>query len=876
MRTFLAVAVSLGVAVPAGVQPAPDPHALLQEADRLAWLRAWSQAEAQFTQAQQLFTSRGDTRNALYAEVSALRARLPRLSVPDVSAKLTEYLEQPLVQQDDRLRLRCLVIKGETDEDLDPMLAGEAWRAALTLAEKLGEQGWANRARGELGLVAFLEGNMGGAIAGLGSALKVAQTNGDIASQVRWLTLFGHGYVEMKRPQEALDFYDRALKAAATVPELQFPTMTYVGRANALIALEKIEDADALLTLAGERAAKYEARGYKAQLVAQRAAIAEQQKDLPRALTHYADALALARASGGTRLVAEIALAYAKALRDSQQVPQAEALLAEATGLARDMEERWLLPKLLAATADVHASRGEHAEADALLQEATELLEGLLTTTSSPWAQSRVISGMDDVLTARIRLEARRSPNPARAFAVLEQARARSLIELLVNRPVAPTPSADQRTTERRISSLQRQLLRTRDARTRRALLTDIFAAEETLAPTAALLLKRPEHAGPRPTVSLVDLQRVLRSDEVLLQYALADPSSLLLLITRTTARVVTLPGRTAIVDDVQALLKAIDADGSVAQTSRRLGQTLLAPAHELAGARRVLVSPDGDLHRVPFDLLTRGTRQLLDTHIVSYVPSASVLAVLRQQPTPEPSSVRALAVSMTGDAGAPLPTGVKRPSLPRNVYGLDGAKLPPLPGAYDEARAVVNAFGDARSTLLAGETATETALKRTTLADYQVLHFAAHGLPSTKFPARAALLIQPDTVEDGLLQAREVLGLRLNAAVVTLSACESGTGSVHGQDGAATLIRPFIAAGARSVVANLWDAEDAFSLALMRRFYEQLAAGRDVATALRAAKRQMRQQYGPGATPKLWSSLVVYGDGRASAPAASARTGRP
>jgi len=96
------------------------------------------------------------------------------------------YREHPLVRADDRLRLRVLVIKGETDEDLDPSLAGIAWKEALAVAERLRDDAWANRVRGELGLVAFLEGNTGGAVMALGAALKTAQGNGDVSSQVRW------------------------------------------------------------------------------------------------------------------------------------------------------------------------------------------------------------------------------------------------------------------------------------------------------------------------------------------------------------------------------------------------------------------------------------------------------------------------------------------------------------------------------------------------------------------------------------------------------------------------------------------------------------------------------------------------------------------
>jgi hypothetical protein len=145
------------------------------EAERLVWLKAWTKAEPLFTQAERAFAARGDKRNALYATINALRSQLPRLSVPDVSERLADYLQNPLVQGDDQLRLRCLIIKGQTDEDLDPVLSEKSWRAAITIAERLGEHGWANRARGELGLVAFLQGNVNTAAIQLGQALKVAK-----------------------------------------------------------------------------------------------------------------------------------------------------------------------------------------------------------------------------------------------------------------------------------------------------------------------------------------------------------------------------------------------------------------------------------------------------------------------------------------------------------------------------------------------------------------------------------------------------------------------------------------------------------------------------------------------------------------------------
>src|ERR1700693_5306838 len=88
-------------------QNTPDLDKLLQDADRLAWLKNWTRAEPLYADAERLFTERGDQRNTLSASINKLPAQLPRLAVPEVSQRLAEYLENPIVQTDDRLRLRC-------------------------------------------------------------------------------------------------------------------------------------------------------------------------------------------------------------------------------------------------------------------------------------------------------------------------------------------------------------------------------------------------------------------------------------------------------------------------------------------------------------------------------------------------------------------------------------------------------------------------------------------------------------------------------------------------------------------------------------------------------------------------------------------------
>jgi CHAT domain-containing protein len=869
---YVAAAILLAtVCLPPAVraQDADDPQRLLAQAEQLAWMKAWTRAEPLYAEAQRLFEARGDHRNALYAEINVLRGELPRLSVADASMRLSEYLDDPIAQTDDALRLRCLVIKGETDEDLDPNLAEASWKEALAISERLGDAGWSNRIRGELGIVAFQLGDINASIVQLTRALAVAQSNGDAPSLVRWLTLFGDGYVQLGRPQQALDFYDQALKAATAIPGLQFPEMTYVGKGAALGKLGRFSEAEQLLTTAQTAAERQGALGYEATLDMALADLAIAQQHPDQALSRLIQAADFARQSGGTRLIAEIDLEIARLQRQAQHPVDADRSLERGIVAAREMAEPLLLPRLLAERADLRTSERRYADARSLLDEANDLLEGLMTHVSSPWVRSRVIGGMDDVYSARIRLEAASEQNPRRAFQIVEDARGRSLLELLLSTPVASAvaKSPDIRTRERALSALQVKLLRTTARSERQRFLDQIFLAEAQLAPISTELFSR-TRTGPRQPLALAAVQHVLRPDEVFVEFALANPESCSLVITHDTARLQRLSSRDVIEPVVGTVLHAVRAGTDANADDRRLADLLLAQMPELVTHRRLIISPDGDLHQLPFELLVDASgTPLLRSHIVSYVPSGSVLAILRRPQSVMPTRV-ALAVGASPVATAPVEKTASTPTsaaTPRGIYDLDVTNLAALPSAADEARAVGMLLDASRSTVLVGPAATEQAVKRTPLEDFDVLHFAAHGVLSTKVPSRSALLLRPAGDEDGLLQAGEILELRLRAALVTLSACDTGAGAIHGQEGVSSLVRPFLAAGAHAVVANLWSADDTFSLTLMREFYTRLANGTDVADALRGAKLAMLDRFGPQARPNLWSGVLAYGDGAAA-----------
>jgi hypothetical protein len=178
----------------------------------------------------------------------------------------------------------------------------------------------------------------------------------------------------------------------------------------------------------------------------------------------------------------------------------------------------------------------------------------------------------------------------------------------------------------------------------------------------------------------LQDVQRALRTDEVLIDFAVAEPSSYAVIITRERARIQRLPDQGTVQRTVEALMEAVHAGLDADEHAKNAGQTLLAPIPELANHARTIVSPDGDLHRLPFELLvTAAGRRLLETHVVSYVPSGSVLSVLRERRVEFVPRRATLAITASPLAEAPVgaTNGVQRTSSEASTTSISASFRP-------------------------------------------------------------------------------------------------------------------------------------------------------------------------------------------------------
>ncbi|MBV8841583.1 MAG: CHAT domain-containing protein [Bryobacterales bacterium] len=289
----------------------------------------------------------------------------------------------------------------------------------------------------------------------------------------------------------------------------------------------------------------------------------------------------------------------------------------------------------------------------------------------------------------------------------------------------------------------------------------------------------------------------------------------------------------------------------------------MLQPIALLNQSKRVVIIPDGELHFVAFEaLIDLADRYVVDSRLISYAPSATAYYLLSR---PAASSKNEMALLAVGGARYMLPGPSDLGSALRGLGFFDPARPPrwvALPESLTEVNDVAaTQFG--KTLLLTGDEATESAIKRLTLSNFRMLHFAVHSTVDEEFPDRSALVLSTDKsdVEDNLLQAREIVGLDLNAELVTLSACDAGSGRIEGVAGMNSLVQAFLMAGTRSVVASIWPADDTFTAALMRRFYANLRQGLDKAEALTLAKRQLLHLNGPNALPFYWAGFRLVGD---------------
>ena len=288
-------------------------------------------------------------------------------------------------------------------------------------------------------------------------------------------------------------------------------------------------------------------------------------------------------------------------------------------------------------------------------------------------------------------------------------------------------------------------------------------------------------------------------------------------------------------------------------EVAAELYDVLLAPFEdELRSARLVCFIPDSVLWLIPFHALGRDGSVLIERLPVFYAPSISVLAAttsMRARKTADSPKLLAVANAAISSETASL----------YRAFDPD-APLGPIPETETEVRAIGRIYGRDATRIYTGNAARETTFKREAPA-YDILHIATHGVMHPAAPMFSSLVLNasPDEEDDGVLEAREIATLPLNASLAVLSACD--TGKADGLQGSAVvgLSWAFLAAGCPTTVVSQWKAQSATTATMMVDFHRHLADGIPAPEALRRAQLALRRnpRY---RNPFYWAPFVVIG----------------
>ena len=619
---------------------------------------------------------------------------------------------------------------------------------------------------------------------------------------------------------------------------------------GALESRRKRNDAaDAYFARALDRARVLGDEGTIVGALVQRARNDIDRKRYDLALNNALEASRIAGQSGNRPAMAQSQYVLGEVRRSRAEFQQAIEEYAAAERLQQQLRDPELGWQVFYGRGQTLEATGKTSDAISAYESAIRIIEDTRAEISEERYRAGYVEDRYQVYVALVELLLKLG-RPDDAFLYSEKLRARAYFDQLgAGGQVGNDPAAQPSIQElgERIRSLRRAIQKEYlvPEKERRGQALELYSAElDSAERDYQDLLDNSRNLAVDPKVrqqaipATAEVQRLLPHNTALIEFVVGRHSVSILLMTPASIVGIPIPVTSESLSSRVELLRDLIMQRSPdwVQPAKGISALLFGPiqrAGYLLGIRQLMIIPDGVLNYVPFAALpTSHPRFLGDDYTIAYLPSAVALV---SQWAVKKDGKTLLAIAPSGSH---------------------------LPNATAEARAIGNLFSRG-SRVVSGKAATETLFKQVA-GNYDYLHLATHGSLNRNAPFLSALELEPDDQNDGRLELHEIVGMRLHARLITLSACETALGSGYftetpAGDEFVGMTRAFLSAGGRDVLASLWAVSDESTRILMVKFYRHLLET-DGATALAQAQREVRRSDPRYRHPYYWAAFVMVG----------------
>lgn len=335
-------------------------------------------------------------------------------------------------------------------------------------------------------------------------------------------------------------------------------------------------------------------------------------------------------------------------------------------------------------------------------------------------------------------------------------------------------------------------------------------------------------------------LKKTLLPDELLIEYWLGKNQSYAWLITRDSFSIIKLNKTEIEIErDITGFRNAtkltLQEDGK--KLSQKLFNSLLASIPDLGRYKKLIIVPHKTQNFLPFESLQNDKGDyVIQSHTITYAPSATIFMAKRKTQLELANKMLAMAI---GDETFDTYQG--------------------LPGTVVEVQNIARYFNPTQVKI--GLSSTETTLKSYD-ASFDLIHLATHGILNKINPLQSFIVLKSDSLNDGHLTVSEILDLKIQSKLTTLSACETALGEVNRGNEITSLSTAFLYCGSKAVIVSLWKVDDEATALLMTIFYEELSKGNSVSEAMALAQRKLIQLPKYANHPYYWSPFIIIGDG--------------